>query len=276
MATQLDEGRLEATVYNPGPQTYEAELVPRIFGPWAERLVDAAGLLSGERVLDVACGTGIVARTAAGRVGPGGAVTGVDVNPAMLDVAKRLAGESIEFVESNAQSLPFDDASFDVAFCQQGLQFFGDRAAALKQMHRVITPRGRAVCAVWRGLDHHPVMDLLDRVMGRYLPEESLEGSDAPFWLGDLAEVRGLFRDAGFAAVRIRTHVGEVRFDSATRMVKGVTGAHAPLGAAIAELDEEVRAAMFREVGAAFATYADDYGVMYPMTAAFVLAKKQP
>ncbi len=277
MATQSDGRRIEATVYNPGPQTYEAELVPRLFRPWAERLVDAAGIADGDRVLDVACGTGIVARTVAERAGQGVSVTGVDVNPAMLEMARQVAGETIEFVEGNAQSLPFDDASFDVVLCQQGLQFFRDRVAALKEMHRVITPGGRVVCAVWRGLDHQPGMELMSRVMAPYLPAEALEGSDAPYWLGDIAEVRGLFRDAGFVAGRIRTHVGdEFRFDTAAGMLMGVTGAHAPLSAAIADLDEEVRAAMFREVEAAFATYADDFGVMVPMTAAIVLAEKQP
>lgn len=275
MASQSGGRRIEPTVYNPGPETYEAQLVPRLFGPWAERLVDAAGIEAGERVLDVACGTGIVARTVARRAGPG-VVVGVDVNPAMLEMARQAAGETIEFVESNAQSLPFDDASFDVVLCQQGLQFFRDRVGALKEMHRVIKPGGRAVCAVWRGLDHHPGMDLLGRVVAPYLPEESLEGSDAPFWLGDLAEVRGLFRDAGFSAVRIRVHAGdEFRFDSAIGMLMGVTGAHAPMAAAIAELDSEVREALFRDAEAAFAPYTDDFGVMFPMTAALVLANKQ-
>lgn len=273
MPMQPEGQKVAPTVYNPGPQTYEATLVPRIFRPWAQRLVDAAGLLAGERVLDVACGTGIVARTAAGRVGPGGTVVGVDVNPAMLELARELGGPSIEFVESNAQTLPFEDASFDAVFCQQGLQFFGDRAAALAEMFRVTTPRARTVCAVWRGVDHHPVFTMLDQVIARYLPPESMEGSDAPFWLGDLNEVRSLFRGAGFSAVHIRCHISEIRFPSARAMLDGLTGAHAPLAAAIAELDEEVREAMYREVAEAFAGHTDDDGVMFPMTGALVVAK---
>ena len=275
MPTQLEGHKIAGTVYNPGPQTYEAVLVPRVFRPWAERLVDAAGLLAGERVLDVACGTGIVARTAAGRVGPGGTVVGVDINPAMLELARELTG-GIEFFESNAQTLPFGDSSFDVVFCQQGLQFFGDRAAAVGEMYRVTTPRGRAVCAVWRGPDHHQAMAILDRVMARDLPPETMEGSDAPFWLGDMNEVRSLFRGAGFPAVHIRTHIGEVRFPSTKAMLDGLTGAHAPLAGAIAGLDEEVREEMHREVAEAYAGHTDDDGVMFPMTGALVVAKKQP
>jgi ubiquinone/menaquinone biosynthesis C-methylase UbiE len=277
MIKQLEGIKLEGTVYNPGPQTYEAQLVPRIFRPWAERLVDAANLRAGERVLDVACGTGIVARTAAGRVGPGGTVVGVDINPAMLDVARNLANGSIRYVQSNAQELPFGEAEFDVVFCQQGLQFFTDRAAALREVHRVTTPRGRAVFAVWRGPEHHRIQLDIDRdVIGRYLPAEYLEGSDAPFALGDIEEVRRLFLDAGFSQVHIRTHVSEVRFPSARQMLDGLTGAHAPVAAAIAALAESEREALYADVAKANATYIDDDGVMFPMTGALVVARKLP
>ncbi|MEX0791060.1 MAG: methyltransferase domain-containing protein, partial [Actinomycetota bacterium] len=264
MTTQMEGRKLETTVYNHGPQAYEAQLVPRIFRPWAERLVGAANLMAGERVLDLACGTGIVARTAAPRVGPRGTVVGVDVNPAMLDLARSLTGDSIEFVESNAQDLPFEDSSFDVAFCQQGLQFFTDRLAALREVYRVITPRGRAVFAIWRGLEHHLAMDTMDRVVARYLPAEALEGSDAPFWLGDLEQVRTLFASAGFARVYIRTHISEIRFRSAGEMLNGLTGAHAPVAGAIAALDDEIKETMYREMADAFATYTDDDGVLFP------------
>lgn len=266
------------TVYRPGPATYEAELVPRIFAPWARRLVEAAGLMAGERVLDVACGTGIVARTAAARVGPGGTVVGVDLNPAMLEIARsRTGGDAapIEYLEGPAERLPLEGSAFDVAFCQQGLQFFEDRAASLREVYRVLTPRGRAIYAIWRGAEHHKAMDEIDRVvLSGHLPAEVMQGSDAPFWLGDLDEVRALFADAGFGQVHIRCHVGEVRFPSARAMLSGVTGAHAPLAGAIAALSEEAREDMYRAVDEAFATYTDDEGVMFPMTGALVQARK--
>lgn len=220
----------------------------RIFKPWAQLLVEAAGLMTGERVLDIACGTGVVPRTAASRVGPGGTIVGVDINPMMLQEARRASSglqTAIEYLESNVQSLPLPDASFDAVFCQQGLQFFTDRLAALKEVHRVTTPRGRAVFAVWRGIEHHAAMTVLDaKVMVRHLPAEIMEGSDAPFWLGDLAEVRGLFQDAGFNEVHIRTHVSEVRFPSAREMLDGLAGAHAPLAGAVAALSVGSREAM--------------------------------
>lgn len=276
MLTQLQGTKVEATVYHPGPQTYETELVPAIFRPWAERLVEKANLMAGERVLDIACGTGIVARTAASRVGPAGTVAGVDVNPAMLEVARSVASNRripIEFVESNAQSLPFPDASFDAAFCQQGLQFVTDRVEALTEAHRVLTPRGRAIFAAWRGTEHHPALTRVDEIMVRHLSPEYLEGSDAPFWLGDIDELRSLFHESGFGDVHIRSELSEVRFPSSRTMLDGLTGAHAPLAGAIAELSERQRRALYEDVDSAFATYRDDDGVMFSMTSAVVVAR---
>lgn len=277
MVTQLEGLKLDATVYNPGPQTYEAQLVPRIFQPWAERLIGASHLMAGERVLDLACGTGIVARTAAARVGPGGTVFGVDVNPAMLEVARRVSAgilPAIEYLEGNALSLPFSNSSFDVVICQQGLQFFTDRTAALREVRRVATPRGRALFAVWRGIDHHRAMTALDEeVMSRHLDPEVMQGSDAPFWLGDIEQVRSLFHEAGFTDVHIRSSVSEVRFASARQMLDSLSGAHAPLAGAIAQLGEAAREAMYADVEEAFSTYRDDDGVMFTMTSAIVHAR---
>ena len=124
------------------PEVYEPELVPAVFGPWASRVVALANPQPGERVLDVACGTGIVARAAAERVGPSGQVVGLDLNPHMLAVAQSVASERpalpIEWREASVMAVPFSDAAFDIVYCQLGLQFFPDRLAALREMHRVL------------------------------------------------------------------------------------------------------------------------------------------
>src|SRR5215468_6069587 len=125
------------------PENYERYLVPSIFGPWASDLVEVAAPQLGERVVDIACGTGIVALTAAQRVGSGGRVVGLDLSVPMLQVARTAAaarGVSVEWREGSAVKLPLADAAFDVAFCQQGLQFFPDRGAALREMYRVLAP----------------------------------------------------------------------------------------------------------------------------------------
>ena len=111
-------------------EVYEERFVPALFGQWAPLLVEEAGVDRGDRVLDVACGTGIVARTAADRVGPTGSVVGVDLNEAMLIVARRVRPD-LEWRQDDAAELPFEDGSFDVALCQMALMFFPDRAQAI-------------------------------------------------------------------------------------------------------------------------------------------------
>jgi ubiquinone/menaquinone biosynthesis C-methylase UbiE len=120
-----------------------------ILRPWAQLLVDAAAVAKGERVLDLACGTGLVARVAAQRVGPKGHVIGIDLNPAMIGVAQSLPPADIEWREGSALAIPLPDESVVVVLCQQGLQFFPDKALALREMQRVLVRGGRVALSVW-------------------------------------------------------------------------------------------------------------------------------
>jgi ubiquinone/menaquinone biosynthesis C-methylase UbiE len=144
------------------PENYERALVPAVFEPWAPQVVALAKPKAGDRVLDVACGTGVVARHAAERVGPSGRIVGLDLNPGMLSVAASVASKvsgnsaAITWREASAVEMPFADASFDVVYCQLGLQFFPDRPKALREMYRVLTPEGRLSLMVWRGIDQSP------------------------------------------------------------------------------------------------------------------------
>jgi ubiquinone/menaquinone biosynthesis C-methylase UbiE len=138
---------------SPNPaETYEAYFVPNLFGPWTAVLLDAARPAPGARVLDVACGTGIAARTVAPRVGARGRVVGLDLSPAMLSVARRVGlppgAAPVAWVRGSAQALPFPAPTFDLVLCQQGLQFFPNGAAAVREMRRVLRPGGRAVISV--------------------------------------------------------------------------------------------------------------------------------
>jgi ubiquinone/menaquinone biosynthesis C-methylase UbiE len=134
-------------------ELYERYPARYFLAPWASLLVDAARLVLGERVLDVACGTGVVARAAAKRVGPGGHVVGVDLNPGMIAVARSLPATAndaaIEWLERSALDLQLKNASFDVVLCQQGIQFFPDKAVALQEMRRVLDHGGRIALSVW-------------------------------------------------------------------------------------------------------------------------------
>ena len=154
------------------PELYERYIVPAVTALWAADLVEWAAPGPGERVLDVACGTGVVARLAAEGVGAG-RVVGLDINAGMLAVARSLpprAGLPIEWHEGSALSMPFPDAAFDLVLCQLGLQFFPDRPAALREMRRVLSPSGRLGLSVYSSIEHDPVAyalaDALDRHLG--------------------------------------------------------------------------------------------------------------
>jgi ubiquinone/menaquinone biosynthesis C-methylase UbiE len=125
-------------------ENYEKYFVPVIGRPFGIDLVDDARLRPGERVLDIACGTGIIARLVAERVAPTGSVSALDVNAAMLSMARSLPSAiPIKWYETAAESVPLPDSSFDVGFCQMGLQFIADKTAAVREMRRVLTPGGR-------------------------------------------------------------------------------------------------------------------------------------
>ena len=189
-------------------EVYETELVPAIFAPWAPLLVAKAALRQGERVLDVACGTGVVTRLAAEQVGTGGHVVGV----ATLTPGKCLArarasslpeGTAVEWREGDAGALPFSAASFDAVFCQLGLQYFPDRQQAAREMHRILKPGGRLVVLVWRALAHSPGFAALAAALERHVSARAAAVMRAPFVFGDTTdELRRLLTQAGFRTVR--------------------------------------------------------------------------
>ena len=184
-------------------ESYERFMVPSLFEPWATYLVQRANPQLGEHVLDIACGTGIVARKVAPHVGSRGIVIGLDVNPDMIDMA-RIAAErahiEIQWHTGPAEQLPFPDENFDLILCQFGLMFFTDRNAALKEIHRVLRKDGRVVLSVWQGLDRHPFYQTLHNVSLRHFGKSSVE---TVFSLGNSDELHRLLTDCGFRQVAI-------------------------------------------------------------------------
>ena len=200
MTRSADDALTEAA------RTYEGLFIPALIGEWAPRVADAAMLNAGERVLDVACGTGVLAREAAARVGSTGRVSGIDPGIGMLALARELA-PMIEWREGVAEALPYPDRSFDAALCQFGLMFFTDRARALREMLRVLKPGGRMALAVWDRLESMPAyaeeVALFDREAGRPAGD-ALRG---PFVLGDPVTRRpglGRGRELGGRDNRVR------------------------------------------------------------------------
>jgi len=253
-------------------ETYEEALVPAIFAPWAPLVVDLAHPQEGERVLDVACGTGIVARTLASCVGPRGAVAGVDLNPGMLKVARRVcATEShsaaqIEWHEASADKLPFLDALFNVVCCQLGLQFFPDRAAALREMRRVLVPGGRLAVMVWRGIHESPGFAVLAEALERHVGGAAAAIMRAPFGLSDSEELTALVRAAGFHDIVIQQRVGTVRFGSTEKLVSSYI-AGSPLAGPISKASDAARQALVADVQNALGTYMSDTELTFPIAA---------
>jgi SAM-dependent methyltransferase len=194
-------------------EVYEAFFVPALFQEWAGPVSDAAGLAAGQKVLDIACGTGVLAREAAKRVGLGGTVVGFDRNDGMLAVARRTV-PAIEWRQGMAEALPFTDRSFDAVISQFGLMFFEDRTAALREMWRVLRPGGRLAVAVWDVLDHSPGYAAMVTLLQRLFGDRAADALRAPFMLGDPAGLRALFAKAGVPNVDIRTANGTARFPS--------------------------------------------------------------
>ena len=226
-------------------QAYDDYLVPSMFRPWARVLLDRAALRPVERVLDLACGSGVVAREAAGRVGVHGQVAALDLNPAMLAVARTHAAApgapDIAWTQGSAQAMPFPGASFDVVLCQQGFQFFPDRALAAAEMHRVLVPGGRALLLVSQAIRRNPLYDHLNRAM---LARTGIPAYAAPFALGEAGQLEALLRGANFRQIRVQEAQLEAYFPSPERFVKSsVQGAAAALPH-WAALSETERAAL--------------------------------
>jgi SAM-dependent methyltransferase len=253
-------------------EVYERQLVPAMFGPWAPQLVDLAGVLPGERVLDVACGTGVVTRLAAARAGSDGQVVGLDINPAMLAVASAIPAEGapIAWVEASVMAMPLPAAAFDVVLCQQGLQQFADRPAALREMRRVLAPAGRLAIGVWGRIEGSPGMAALIAALERHVGTAAADNRRAPFALADAAQVGALIAAAGFRDVRVRTHVNTARFSSPEALVAAQLAA-TPLST-LGALAEDGQRAIARDVRAALSAYLSDDGLAVPMEAHVALA----
>jgi ubiquinone/menaquinone biosynthesis C-methylase UbiE len=254
-------------------ELYERHLVASVTALWAEDLVQRVDLREGERVLDVACGTGIVARAAADRVGGNGRVTGLDINPAMLAVARSHAAQ-VEFVQGSAAALPFDDGSFDVVLCQLGLQFFPDRAGALAQMKRVLVADGRLGLSVYGPIEHNPGTLALAQALDRHLGTGASQTKRAEHVLAYASLVHKLVDDAGFRDIAISTETRHVRFASASEWVH-IQLTATPLASLLAEQLARPRVAdkITATVEEALAPYEADGHLEFPLEAHVLTAR---
>jgi len=245
-------------------ELYERHVARHILGPWAPLLVDAARLVPGERVLDVACGTGVVARAAAGRVGPAGHVVGIDLNAGMIRVARSLPppeGAPTEWLERSALDLGLAPASFDAVLCQQGLQFFPDKARAMREMHRVLRRGGRLALSVWTGIG--PYNSAVGAALARVLDADTADRFLASRRAPSEDEMRRLAREAGFAAVDLRISLLEIRLPRVDRFVLEHLAA-TPVAAALAAAEPAARQRLGASVAEQLQRFAQGEGIAYP------------
>jgi ubiquinone/menaquinone biosynthesis C-methylase UbiE len=213
-------------------EKYESFFVPAIFGPWAWRLVELAGLERGQALLDLACGTGVVARTAAPILGHEGHIVALDLRPGMLAAARALAapeGAPIEWVEADAQETRLSDASFDHVICQAGLQFFPDRPKALAEVRRMLKPGGRLTVLVWQELERQGLLHAMAGTEFSALEPLGVTWEDfnKPFSMGNPDELYPLLDEAGFRDTEILQEDREVRFADADNFVFNMEYAYA-------------------------------------------------
>lgn len=266
----MSEPMLQAQI--DAAHAYEALFVPALFAQWAPKVADAAQIQPGQRVLDVGCGTGILAREIASQIGSVGRVVGIDPSPGMLAVAGQLA-PAVEWREGVAESLPFSDQSFEAVVSQFALMFFTDRRQALREMLRVLTPGGRLAVAVWDSLDSIPAytseVALLERMAGR----QAADALRAPFVLGSRKDLAALFSEAGVATPGITTHHGTAQFPAIRTMVEADLRGWLPVMGV--NLTEELIGRILQDAEQALSSYAAADGrVAFQLSAQLVTAKK--
>jgi ubiquinone/menaquinone biosynthesis C-methylase UbiE len=272
---QAESGwQLEASA----PELYERYMVPGIARLWAADLVERAAPKPGERVLDVACGTGIVARLAAAAMGTGH-VAGLDINHGMLAVARsRSAGSglNIEWHEASALDLPFPDSSFDLILCQLGLQFFPDQLRALREMIRLLVPDGRLALSVFTAIERTPVTNALAAALDRYLGPQASAVKRSEHSLSDPDHLHQLVAGAGFREVTIEQVIQTIRFDSAQQYVHFQLSA-TPLASLVGRMANVQRSALesniTRDISAALASVSEE-GLTSPQEVHVVRARK--
>lgn len=242
------------------PEIYERYFVPAIGKPLAETLLAVAALSPGERVLDVGCGTGVVARLAAEVVGPEGEVKGVDVNPGMLAVAKASSPSSIEWHEAGAESMPFEDDTFDVGLCQMSIQFVEDCGKCLREMRRVVKRQGRVALNVPGPTA--PLFEIMADAMGRHVSPKAAGFVQRVFSMHDVDEMEALLTDAGFAEVSVGAGVHRLSLPAPREFLWQYVGG-TPLAPIVAASDPSAREALESEVVERWQEFATGGGMEF-------------
>jgi len=255
------------------PEIYESVFVPAMVAEWIPRVIALANPGVGEHVLDAACGTGVLTRSVASLVGPNGRVVGLDLNPAMLAVARMSAPDPsnavpIEWREGDVGAVPYESDAFDIVFCTWSLMFFPDRVACLKEMRRVLKPDGCLALSVWGSISKCPGQMAMKESWERHLGADVGDRISRQHVLGEPEIVRSLIAEAGFRDISVETAMGAVRIPSPEQLARSY-GAMAGILA-----DEKTRDMVIDDVSRALESYVGVEGLAYPIEAVLAWARK--
>ena len=269
----MAEQHFGKTYAGPPPANYERYFVPAIGAPLAADLIRLAALRPGERVLDVACGTGVVARLASQQVGATGTVAGLDINPGMLAVARSATppGMPIEWHEASAETIPLPDASLDVVLCQMGLQFMPDKHAALREMRRVLVRGGRLILNVPGPTPR--LFTIMAEALERHISKEAAGFVNQVFSLHDTAEIRNLVSAAGFHDVSVESDNNSLSLPAPEEFLWQYVHS-TPLAGAVAQTDEDRRSSLEHDVVAKWQEFVKDRDFVLQARMVMVTARK--
>ena len=198
---------------------YEGLFVPALFQPWTKHLIEGAKIQEGSHVLDIACGTGVLARKALARTGANGRVVGVDLAPGMLAAANEIE-PAIDWVLCNAEALDVEDDAFDSVISQFGMMFFTDRQKSVEEMFRVLKPGGTLAIAVWRSVEHNPAYADIITVLKEQVGTAAADALRLPYSLGDSDEVTAVLKKGGFSEIKVEAKSETATFPSSRQMVE--------------------------------------------------------
>jgi len=259
------------------PENYDRYLGPLLFHRYADDLVGRLAVTPGLRVLETACGTGIVTERLARRVGEQGTVVATDLNEPMLAYArsKGTVGPGVSWRQADATALPFETASFDAVVCQFGLMFFPDKAQGVREAWRVLRPGGHYLLNVWDSFAHNPVVRIVHDTVAGFFPESPPQFYTVPTNLADTTKVSAWLTEAGFENVEPVGVAAEGTSPSPADAATGLIDGN-PIAAAIVERRAgalpDVKAAVARHLAAEL---GDTRPFHCPLSAFVFVARKR-
>jgi len=258
------------------PAKYDRHLGPLLFHDFADDLAGRLTLKPGMRVLETACGTGIVTRRLLDRMRGHGTLVATDLNEAMIDHARRQVSAepgTIEWQPADATKLPFPDGSFDAVVCQFGLMFFPDKGAGIREAFRVLKPGGRYLFNVWDALDVNPVTRITHETVAAFFPADPPTFYTVPFSLHDPEPTRALLEAAGFGQIAwthlAKTGTSPSAADATVGLIEGN-----PIAGAIMARRPEALGDIKRAVAEKVASELGDDPVRAPLRALVFSARR--